>query len=60
MDRRTLNGRKEIKRKYGKNLPNILIETMTAAKQKDLQDNDQAKASIFQSLLEVIDPVDSP
>ena len=41
-------------------IPRFLIETVSAAKQKALDENDSTKASIFQSLLEAIDPVDSP
>ena len=35
------------KRISGKNLPKILIDTMTAARQKAFEDNDPAKASYF-------------
>ena len=50
----------EDNKKFGNNIPRFLIETVSAAKQKALDENDSAKASIFQSLLEAIDPVDSP
>ena len=43
-----------------KNVPKTLIATMDTARRRALEANDPERASIFQSLLEAIDPADSP